>query len=273
MISRAIQRHRAACRRVVLPQLIILCLLISACWTTPVKRADAPPRNQLAKGAAPAAPGLRFLIAPMNVRDPLPYELDQDLPVLEAALIARLERLGHPTRVLDRGLYEDLWEVSVRREGGLFPLEPEYRERLDNVMAGVIDGLARRYRDFGALILPKVVFREVELHGAGARWDGVSRILAISNVRRIQRSMSVSGRSRGLSLRVEIFDRRHGRVFRGHGGLVLPYLLNLEENRGQLRPNALQSKGHARQAVALALEPYIPLEPRVTSEPAALDDR
>ena len=139
-------------------------------------------------------------------------------------------------------------------------------------MADVIDGLARRYPDFGVLILPKVVFREVELQGVGARWDGVSRILAISNERGVQRSMSVSGRSRGLSLRVEIFDRRHGRVFRGHGGLVLPYLLNLAENRGELRPHALQDKGNARQGVALALEPYIPLEPSDTSEPGAAGD-
>ncbi|MBW2270756.1 MAG: hypothetical protein JRH16_19520 [Deltaproteobacteria bacterium] len=222
-------------------------------------------------GAAPEPLGGadRLVLAPLNLAVKLPVELEDGVEPVRDEIIAYLKRRDARVAVLWPSDAWELWKQSMLASAGA----EDGASRLEQAVGLFVEELARN-AEFGAFMLPTLVYREAEVWGDTARWDGVRRRLPLrtrstANARLPTLEPSI-GESRvrgakvpGVSLHVMVFAPDGRRVFEGWGGLDLVHAVlvtgSAETGHGNLVPdlNPFRNPDHLREGIALALDTYV----------------
>lgn len=212
----------------------------------------------------------RLVVAPLNLAVKLPVELEDGAQPVRDAIIAYLQQRDARVAVIWPSDAWELWNqsmsASANSKGG--------RPRLEQTVGFFVEELARN-AEFGAFLLPTLVYREAEVWGYTARWDGVRRKLATrtrltanSRLGTLEPSIGESQikgeKVPGVSLHVLVFSPQGRRIFEGWGGLDLVHAVMItgsaDTGHGSLVPdvNPFRNLDHLREGVALALDAYVP---------------
>jgi hypothetical protein len=251
MIDPGSRRSVQPARRSARHALGILAALCCACAGPPDAAPAGPPERA-------ASPPQRLLIAPLNPRGGLPYELDRGLDILGEEIGHHLARRGHAATAIAPELFEAVWMASARTVGGLLPSDPSYRERYEATVAQTCARLRRRAGAFDGLVLPNVVLRTVRFRGDSVKFDGVARRLRFVNVPRGYIVSHRSGETTVLSLRIEIYSAQGVRVFANRGGLDVLMVVDLESETSELRADPMTDRAELREGIRVAFAPYVP---------------
>jgi hypothetical protein len=235
-----------------------------------------PRRLEFEHGAASA---LRIVVAPMNLALPLSPDLEDVVEPVSNELVRYLQGLGFRVAVIWVPDASALWRDSAAAVQQEREEPPEFAQ-----VAGVFSRLLAREAEFDLLVLPSLVFREAEVQGRFAQWDGVRRRIrfresSAAPLGRAQpfpdpfdstdRSSSgpVSpewrGRITGLSVHALLFTPQGSAVYQGMGGLDLVHVAirssggSAVESSLRLQPRLLEDSEHVREGIALSLKPYL----------------
>jgi len=218
----------------------------------------------------PLAGADRLVVAPLNLAVKLPMELEDGVQPVRDEIIAYLKRRDARVAVLWPSDAWELWKQSMVASAGA----KDGTQRLEQAVGIFVEELARN-AEFGAFMLPTLVYREAEVWGDTARWDGVRRRLpqrtrSTANARLPALEPSI-GESRvrgakvpGVSLHVLVFAPDGRRIFEGWGGLDLAHAVlvtgSVATGHGNLVPglNPFRNPDHLREGIALALDTYVP---------------
>lgn len=229
------------------------------------------------------AQGLRVVVAPMNLAVPLSPDLEDAVEPVTDELLRYLRSLGTRVAVIWTPDASVLWRdaaLAVQKDS---EEPPEFGK-----VAGVFARLLSREAEFDLLLLPSLLFREAEVKGRFAQWDGVRRRIrvratAVAPVGRAQSSADPlnstersvagpvtpewSGHITGLSLHALLFTPEGHAVFQGLGGLDLVHdaVRSTDGLKSdaflQLQGRILEDPEHVREGISLALEPYLSESP------------
>jgi hypothetical protein len=226
------------------------------------------------------APGaLRVVVAPLNLPVQLAADLEDAVDPVSAEVIRYFHLHGARVAVIWAPDAWTLWRDSAAAMQAARNRAPT----LEEVAAAFSRALAE-HADYDLLVLPSLVYRDAEVKGRYAVWDGVRRRIrfrsragvAIGRAQPIpdpidstDRSTAGAvvtqwrGRITGLSLHALVFTPEGRGVFQGFGGLDLVHDAvqtregSPEQPVLQLHPNMLQNDVHVREGIALALDPYL----------------
>jgi hypothetical protein len=226
-----------------------------------------------------AASALRIAVAPMNLAVPLSPDLEDAVEPVSDELIRYLQAAGFRVAVIWLPDASMLWRDSaaaLQREG---EDAPEFAE-----VASVFSRLLAREAEFDLLLLPSLVFREAEVHGRFAQWDGVRRRIRFREGSVVPRGRAQAfpdpfdatdrsasgpvtpewrGRITGLSVHALLFAPQGHAVFQGLGGLDLVHdAVRSSTGSGvestlRLQARILEDAEHLREGIELALRPYL----------------
>ncbi len=212
----------------------------------------------------------RLVVAPLNLAVKLPVELKDGVQPVRDAIIAYLQQRDARVAVIWPSDAWELWKQSMSASAN----SKSGSRRLERAVEFFVEELARN-AEFSAFLLPTLVYREAEVWGYTARWDGVRRKLATrtrptANARLPTLEPSI-GESHikgvkvpGVSLHVLVFSPQGRRIFEGWGGLDLVHAVmvtgSAATGHGSLVPavNPFRNLDHLREGVALALDAYVP---------------
>ena len=239
---------------------VLGCVAVLAACTTP----GAPP--EALTGAD------RLVVAPLNLAVKLPVELEDGVQPVRDEIIAYLKQRDARVAVIWPSDAWELWKQSMLASAGA----KGGTSRLEQAVGMFVEELARN-AEFGAFMLPTLVYREARVWGDTARWDGVRRRLplrtrSIANSRLPTLEPSLEdGESHvrgakvpGVSLHVLVFAPDGRRVFEGWGGLDLAHAVmvtgSVDTGHGNVVPglNPFRNPAHLREGIALALDTYVP---------------
>ena len=212
----------------------------------------------------------RALIVPVNLVPGLPVGFVGETDAVMDAITDYLGSHGIAAAAADEEESRALWERC--REETRPPVgEP------DEPIAAI--RFVRRLRErapFDVLVVPTLIYREVQLRGEDVRWDGVTRrISATSSTHSRSFIRSFLQRHRAkvavVSLHVIVFDEIGRELFHGVGGIDVAQEADLSPlargNHWHLRQRDVLfgERRHLRQGVALAFDPY--LVPEAAGDP------
>jgi hypothetical protein len=199
-------------------------------------------------------------LAPLNLGLTSPLDLEGAERVVEAELLRSLAGRGLRVGLLHPEDAERAWRASLpAEETGAPPVE-----RLDRMAAAFALRLGRDSDfEFDYLMLPSLAFREAQVRGRIARWDGVRRRVQPRRARGASQAhyfREWEGHISGLSLHVRVYDRDGRRVHVGWGGLDLthdPVVVGSAMSGGAIpQSELLGNVEHVREGVAHALEGF-----------------
>ena len=214
----------------------------------------------------------RVIVAPVNLAVKLPTELEGAVEPVRAEIIAYLQ--GRDARVAEVWPADawDLWReamLATAAERGAAELH------LDAAVERFLADLSQ-HAEFGAFVLPTLVYRQARVWGQTARWDGVRRRISVrarfsadSRLPTVEPTgigeAEIKGaRVPGVSLQVLIFAPDGERVYEGWGGIDLAHAVQVTGSRatGHGRPvpriDPFREPEHVREGVRIALDAYLP---------------
>jgi hypothetical protein len=222
---------------------------------------------------------LRVVVAPMNLPIRLAPDLEDAVEPVTQELIGYLQARGARVSVVFEPDAWSLWRDST-------DALQKGREEIPD-LAAVASLFARalgRESQFDVLVFPSLVFRDAQLAGRYAQWDGVRRRVRfrirsgvpLPRVPAISDPVASSdgsgatalppeyrGQITGLSLHALGFTPDGRGVFQGFGGLDLVHdTVQKREGRVdgsflRLHAKLLENPEHVREGIALALDPYL----------------
>lgn len=218
-----------------------------------------------------------MVVAPLNLPVELAPDLEDAVDPVSAEMIRHLQSRGARVAVIFAPDAWALWRESAAAARRGREEAPELVE-----IARTFSLALRAHAHYDVLVLPSLVFRDAEVRGRFAHWDGVRRRIrfrARSGVPRGRaqpvpdpmalRDASASpagepewrGRITGLSLHVLVLSSEGRGLFQGFGGLDLVHD-PVQEREGspdpprlRLQTSLLESGEHVREGVARALDP------------------
>jgi hypothetical protein len=221
----------------------------------------------------------RIVVAPMNLAVPLSPDLEDAVEPVSDELIRYLQAQGFRVAVIWLPDASMLWRESAAALQQDEETAPEFEE-----VAGVFARLLAREAEFDLLVFPTLVFREAEVQGRYASWDGVRRRIRFRGGPAVPRGRAQSlpdpvvatdgrtsepvspewrGRITGLSVHALLFTPQGHAVFQGLGGLDLVHDAvrspgaSAVESSLRLQARILQDTEHLREGIELALKPYL----------------
>jgi hypothetical protein len=237
----------------------------------------AKPRlHPLESGSASA---LRIVVAPMNLAVPLWPDLEDAVEPVNDELIRYLQESGFRVAVIWVPDATALWRDSAAAVQQEREEPPEFAE-----IAGVFSRLLAREAEFDLLVLPSLVFREAEVQGRFAQWDGVRRRIRFraSSAAPVGRAQPFPdpfnstdrsapgplnpewrGRITGLSVHALLITPQGSAVYQGLGGLDLVHdAIRSSGGSGvesslRLQHRLLEDSEHVREGISLALRSYL----------------
>src|SRR5262245_25938550 len=119
--------------------------------------------------AAAGAPGAtRVVVAPMNLGVRLAMDLEDAVEPVDAELIRYFQALGVHVAVIWPADAWGLWrEVATPAKGS--------PERSPEQVAALFARALAEEADFDLIVFPSLIYRDADVSGRFARWDGVRR--------------------------------------------------------------------------------------------------
>ena len=245
-------------------------LLVAGCRT---------PELQVRDGEHRGGDPLRIVVAPMNLPLRLAFDLEDAVDPVTQELVRYLQAADARVSVIFGPDAWSLWRASAEA------LQEAREEPLD--VAAVASVFARglaRESAFDLLVLPSLVYRDAEVMGRHAQWDGVRRRIRFrippgAPLGRVAPPADpvasgpgsaagpvipdYRGRITALSLHALVFTPDGRGVFQGFGGLdlvhdtVQPREGSVDTSVLRLRTRLLENPEYVREGVAHALSPYL----------------
>jgi hypothetical protein len=243
-------------------------LLVSAGCRSPGPRVVGHDRG--------AAGGVHVVVAPMNLSLQLSPDLEDVVEPVTQELIRYLQAHDARVSVIFAPDAWTLWRDSAAAV-------QEGRKEAPAV-AAVFSRMLAAETDFDLLVLPSLVFRDAQVSGRVAQWDGVRRRIRfrlrsgipLGRTQPIPDPLVATDRSAvgpgagdyrgqitGLSLHALVFTPEGRGLFQGFGGLDLVHD-TVQKRDGssdssflRLRTKLLDDADHVREGIALALDPYL----------------
>ena len=222
---------------------------------------------------------LRVVVAPMNLPIQLAPDLEDAVEPVTQELIGYLQARGARVSVVYGPDAWELWRSSAEALQKGREEEPDLA-----AVASVFSRALGTESRFDLLVLPSLVFRDAQVTGRYAQWDGVRRRVRfrIRSGAPLARAPSIAdpvassdrsgaipvapdyrGQITGLSLHALVFTPDGRGVFQGFGGLDLVHD-TVQRREGsvdgsflRLHPKLLENPEHVREGIALALDPYL----------------
>jgi hypothetical protein len=221
----------------------------------------------------------RIVVAPMNLAVPLSPDLEDAVEPVSNELVRYLQAQGFRVAVIWVPDASMLWREAAAALQQDQEKAPAFEE-----VAGVFSRLLAREAEFDLLVFPTLVFREAEVQGRFARWDGVRRRIRFRGGAVVPRGRAPSlpdpvvatdrstsepvspewrGSITGLSVHALLFSPQGHALFQGLGGLDLVHDAVRSsgasgvESSLRLQARILEDTEHLREGIALALQPYL----------------
>lgn len=216
----------------------------------------------------------RLVVAPLNLAVKLDEKLGDGVQPVRDEIIAYLQQRHAKVAVVWPSDAWDVWQLAMFEtrdvSGGA-------DRRLDKAVRRFLKELGREV-EFGAFMLPTLVFRQAKVWGDTVRWDGVRRRLGTRSRMQagvlptvapsIGESHVAGAKVPGVSLHVLVYNASGRRIFEGRGGLDLAHAVLVtgvgDSGHGKLvsQENPFQNLDHLKEGVALALDAYSPSRSR-----------
>lgn len=237
------------------------------------------PELQVFEGDRRGGDPLRIVVAPMNLPIRLALDLEDAVDPVTQELIRYLQGSDARVSVIFGPDAWSLWRESAEA------LQKGRKDPPD--LAAVASVFARalaRESQFDLLVLPSLVYRDAEVMGRYAHWDGVRRrirfrippgaplgrvsppadpVVSAAPTAADPVIPDYRGRITCLSLHALVFTPDGRGVFQGFGGLDLVHD-TVQEREGsgdrsvlRLRTRLLENPENVREGVAQALRPYL----------------
>ena len=228
---------------------LTLALLFTACASVPP---SLPTDNEVASGFSHPESAARIVILPPEAES---VELKAGIAGLKEELNRQLRAVGYKVLILDQNSYDAIWNQEVADVGGIYDMctgalrRSAYMQALGHLVQRV------SHETNAALVLrPQLVLRTAELSGVSAVWDGQQRRMPTKgsgddNVRH-------DGTTWGLSVGLSMFAPGGELVLSTHGGASLPFRLNLQTQRNEVRSDLFSNDQDIADAVSVALLPF-----------------
>jgi len=184
-------------------------------------------------------------------------ELESESGVVMQNIEQHLRSKGWKIHTLKKEKYTQLWNKIINQLGGIYSSTTGKLDSLkyQSAIAELIKSVNLSGNASG-VIVPSLVLRQAKLKGGStAFWDGSSRKM-IKNGKPTKYS-KMSGTTKGLSLRILVFNEKGHWAFTSFGGLVLPYESIVSGSRAviKLRKNIFKNEEHVKAGVKIALSP------------------
>lgn len=167
----------------------------------------------------------RVIVLPMFT---LIKEFRQYDDLVHAELVKRLDALGYDTFLLSDKQYKDIRRQALIESGAMY--NPRIGLYLPSDMPVYIQSILRQLAqlgDYHLVIFPELQLRKAVLAGDKVGWDGIVRPFLKEG--RVTSLYKVPNAAKGLSIKVSAYTASGGLQMEGFGGLVVPYILNLND--------------------------------------------
>lgn len=182
-------------------------------------------------------------------------ELQPGAAMLMRALRQRLTAAGYRVVALDKSSHEAIWSQEVNEVGGIYdPATGAPRPRELLVALGHLAQRVSAETRAAAVMRPQLVLRNAEVSGMSAVWDGQQRRIAVAGAGGDM--VRHDGVTLGVSARLDIFASSGELVMQTHGGILLPYRVNIQSGKNQVRPDLFANEKDIADGVAIALTPF-----------------
>lgn len=226
----------------------LLACWISGCASPPMPAADA----YVAKPFAPPAPGALVVLLPA----PNAQELPQGTALMTGQLHRQLATAGFKVAALAAANHDEIWRQEVAAVGGVY--DPVTGKLKVQASAEASAKLAQRIcaeLKCALVLQPRLVLRKAELAGSKAEWDGQRRMLPVKGGP--DQMLSLSGTTTGLSVELIAVLADGMMAFRSYGGASLPYQVDTNRERSEVRPGLFSSDAEIADGVKIALQPLL----------------
>ncbi|WP_444844733.1 hypothetical protein [Duganella caerulea] len=229
---------------------LLLPLLFAACAPMPPK---LPSDNQVAPAFRHPEAGALILMLPPETET---EDMQAGVGILKEELHRQLSAAGYRVAILDQTSYDTIWAQEIAEVGGIYDgatgelRRPQFVQALGHLVQRVSSETKATL-----VMRPHLVLRTAELSGVSAVWDGQQRRSNVSGAG--DSSFHHDGTTLGLSVGLRMFASSGEFVMSTHGGVSLPYKLNLHTNRNEVRTDLFKESREMADGVSLALSPLL----------------
>ena len=233
-------------------KLLILALLaLSGCASAPPS--SRPSDNLIAPNfQAPQAESLIVLL-PAEVEA---AELQPGVAGLTNALHQQLIAAGYKVVALDQNSHDAIWSQEVEAVGGIY--DPKTGALRQHELMLALGHLVQRVSVETHAVMairPQLVLRPAGISGMSATWDGQQRRVPVFGLG--GDTITHDGSTLGLSVGLNVFASSGELVMSTHGGALLPYRINVQTGKNEVRPDLFATENDVADGVALALAPLV----------------
>ncbi len=183
-------------------------------------------------------------------------ELRPGAAMLMNALHQRLTAAGYKVVALDQSSHDAIWSQEVEAVGGIYDQKtgaPRSREIM--LALGRLVQRVSAETHAAVVVRPQLVLRNAEVSGMSAVWDGQQR--RISDFGASGDTVTYGGSTLGLSVGLDIFASSGELVMHTHGGALLPYRVNVQSGKNEVRSDLFANEKDVTEGVAIALTPFL----------------
>jgi len=239
----------------------LLTFLLAACSSTKIN--DTAYAYFIAEDKLRPPPE-KILVAPKNFGLPSKTYLEEYESYIDEVLIDRLESHGFKV-VAGKDEFEAAWRRAERKYGKPFSVsesrlnENAFRRVMYHVFTEVGTNTNADAILFTDLLEQSVVFTGGT--SRRARWHGVSRAPMTRGGNQLPVGFDWSQPVPGVSLRVTIYSVEGNLLFKSFGGLDVSRQVDTQKEQFTRRKDIFTSARNVQQGVAIALHPFIPVNP------------
>lgn len=239
---------------------LLLPLLLTACAASVP---SLPQDNLVVPGFRQPQTASLIVLLPVEVEA---EELRLASPMLMHALHQRLVGAGYQVVALDQGSFDAIWAQELEVVGGIYdPNTGALRQRELLLALGRLAQRVSADTHAAMLVRPQLVLRGAEIAGMSAVWDGQQRRVAVFGAG--GDTVTHKGSTLGLSVGLDMFAADGELVMRTHGGIALPFRVNVQSGKNEVRSDLFANDKDVADGVAIALAPFLKNDPRAETAP------
>jgi hypothetical protein len=229
--------------------LLTLSFVLSACTSL---SPSLPTDNEVALGFRRPEPAAKILMLPPESEV---HELNAGTKGLKEELNRQLRAAGYQVVILDQNSYDKIWNQEVEEVGGIYDKGTGAlrREAYMQALGHLVQRVSSETNS--TLVLrPQLVLRTAELSGVTAVWDGQQRRVPTRGAG--DDTVRHNGTTWGLSVGLSMFAASGELVLSTHGGASLPFRVDFQTQRNEVRSDLFSNDKEIADAVSLALLPF-----------------
>lgn len=226
----------------------LLASLAAGCASPPMPAADA----YLAKPFSPPERGALVVLLPA----PSAQEMPQGTALMTEQLHRQLVASGFKVAALSASNHDEIWRQEATAVGGIY--DPATGKLDAQAQGKALAHLAQRVcaeLKCAFVLHQRLVLRKAALAGTKAEWDGQRRNMPVKGGP--DQMLNLSGDTTGLSVELIAIQADGMTAFRSYGGASLPYRVDVNRERNEVRPDLFADDKELAEGVQIALQPLL----------------